>query len=194
MQLINPDQYRRMAWKNGLGVTTEIARSPADGESFDWRVSIASVERDGPFSRFPGLDRILLVLEGPGLFLEQHGLGTRLAPLEPFAFSGDEATIGRLISGPIRDFNVITRRGVTRARLEVLQGGQATVVNAGNGRALLYCHAGASTVVSSDGAATVAAGATVRVDPPAGVLTVEPAAQAWAVLAVILSDDRSQPG
>ena len=53
-------------WKNGLGVTREIAAYPpgSDLDSFGWRVSMASVDTGGPFSSFPGVDRQLAVLEG----------------------------------------------------------------------------------------------------------------------------------
>lgn len=182
-----------MPWKNGLGFTTEVARFPQAGEHFDWRVSIASVEQDGPFSRFPGHDRILLVLEGAGLILERGGGLTRLGPLESVAFPGDHDTFGRLVAGPIRDFNVITRRGVARARLEVVHGPAAAVVAAGDGQALLYCHAGRASVASSEGEATLGEGATAFVNPPAGALSIEPAARASTLIAVILQGP-SNPG
>jgi uncharacterized protein len=59
IRLLQPGDYRRMPWKNGQGTTTEIAVSPKDagleGKSFDWRVSIATVEKDCEFSRFPAM-------------------------------------------------------------------------------------------------------------------------------------------
>jgi environmental stress-induced protein Ves len=55
--LIPANEYRRERWKNGLGWTREIAREPADGDAWTWRLSIAEVEKDGPFSAFPCCDR-----------------------------------------------------------------------------------------------------------------------------------------
>lgn len=187
--MIGADQYRRMPWKNGLGVTTEIARRPVDGAGFDWRVSIARVDRDGPFSRFPGIDRILLVLDGDGLLLE-HGDGgrTRLGPLEACAFPGDDETVGRLPGGPIRDFNVMVRRGVARARLEVVRGGATAVVDAGDAAALLYGHSGRVAIRSADGEAMLAAGATAVIDAPAGLVRLEAATAESIVVAVLLGD------
>ena len=55
-----------MPWKNGLGETLEVARSP-DGHSldaFDWRVSVAPVIAGGAFSVFPGIERTIAVIEG----------------------------------------------------------------------------------------------------------------------------------
>lgn len=105
--------YRRVRWKNGLGWTTEIAVEPEQGE-WDWRISIATVDADSEFSRFPGIDRSLLVLEGAGMVLDVEGQGTvtLLADGPALAFSGDVATSSRLLAGPTRDFNVMTRRGV----------------------------------------------------------------------------------
>lgn len=106
---LDPSAYRRMPWKNGLGVTTEIARSPRDGD-FDWRVSIAQVAMNGPFSLFPGCTRIILALDGAGMILTAGAHPeVALGPLEPWTFSGDVQTTCVLRDGPFRDFNVIAR-------------------------------------------------------------------------------------
>jgi environmental stress-induced protein Ves len=110
-----------MPWKNGGGETTEIAVSPADAslDVFDWRVSMARVASNGPFSVFPGIDRNLTVLEGAGIVLEPQGnAAIRLTPgSPPYAFPGDLPLNARLIGGPILDLNVMARRG--RARCTV---------------------------------------------------------------------------
>ena len=113
-----------MMWKNGGGSTTEIAAEPqgAGFETLAWRVSIAEVAADGPFSVFPGIDRSIIVLDGDGIVLtvgDQPPM--RLTPQSaPFAFSGDAATHGALIGGPISDLNVMTRRGRIAHRLRRL--------------------------------------------------------------------------
>src|SRR5512140_2846533 len=69
-RILTPSDYRRMPWKNRLGVTTEVARYPDEfGSLFDWRVSIADVMNDGPFSQFTGYDRIIVVIGGEGMTL-----------------------------------------------------------------------------------------------------------------------------
>jgi environmental stress-induced protein Ves len=105
--------HRRVRWKNGLGWTTELAVEPTEGE-FEWRVSIAEVDSDCDFSRFPGIDRSLLVLDGEGMAVHVEGQpAVRLvAEGEPLAFPGEVATRCELVGGPTRDFNVMTRRGV----------------------------------------------------------------------------------
>lgn len=68
MRLIRSASYRRQPWKNGGGETIEIAAHPvgATTDNFDWRISMARVEGDGPFSTFPDIDRTLTILEGMG--------------------------------------------------------------------------------------------------------------------------------
>jgi environmental stress-induced protein Ves len=117
--------YRRVRWKNGLGWTSEIAVDPPEGE-WDFRISIAEVDADSEFSRFLDVDRSLLVLDGAGMVLEVEGQGTSTLTADgpPLAFPGDVATSSRLIAGPTRDFNVMTRRGVVShaLRRQVLAG------------------------------------------------------------------------
>jgi environmental stress-induced protein Ves len=106
-------------WKNGGGVTREVAVFPpgAAMDAFEWRISLAEIAADGAFSTFPGIDRVLTVIEGQGLMLDVDG---RLLALDaaspPLAFAGDAEVSARLTDGPIRDLNLMVRRGVWRAR------------------------------------------------------------------------------
>jgi environmental stress-induced protein Ves len=102
-------------WKNGGGTTTEIAVSPegAGFDDFDWRLSVADVASDGPFSLFPRIDRTLTLIEGKGLAMQIDGRApvTLTTASAPLAFPGDVPVSATLIDGAIRDFNVMTRRG-----------------------------------------------------------------------------------
>lgn len=110
-----------MPWKNGLGMTREIHRADGADGAMLWRVSMAGIASDGPFSAFPGYDRHLMVLSGEGLLL--HGLGEGSVRLEPssapVAFSGDAPVSARLIGGAVTDFNLFARRGLLRSSLAV---------------------------------------------------------------------------
>ncbi|MCV2868067.1 HutD family protein [Defluviimonas sp. WL0002] len=106
MRIFSPDDFDTQPWKNGGGVTHEIAREDQGGALL-WRLSIAEVKTDGPFSFFPGLARVLTVIEGAGLYLETPEGRIEALPLTPVAFSGDTAVTSRMIDGPVRDFNVI---------------------------------------------------------------------------------------
>lgn len=89
---LRSDDYRVMPWKNGLGTTTEIAVHPPDAAltDFTWRLSIADLGASGPFSSFPGYDRILVQLDGPPMILAHEGLAERRLTLrEPYRFAGE---------------------------------------------------------------------------------------------------------
>jgi environmental stress-induced protein Ves len=88
---------------------------------FDARISRATIDRSGPFSAFPGFDRVLVVTSGQGLSLDHADAAPRaeFKPLEPHAFSGDWTTNATLANGPVGDFNVLVRRGVRRADVRV---------------------------------------------------------------------------
>ncbi|MDF3836776.1 HutD family protein, partial [Cupriavidus basilensis] len=91
-------------WKNGGGVTREIAAWPegAGMGDFQWRVSVADIAADGPFSAFPGIDRQIVLLEGAGVRLQaddgsfDHRLDTVGAP---FAFAGERGVQATLLDG-----------------------------------------------------------------------------------------------
>lgn len=115
-----------MPWKNGGGVTHEIAAHPegASLDGFDWRISMAEVASDGPFSVFPGIDRTLTLLAGDGITLDFGGSDVPLRPGSgPLAFPGEARVTGRLHAGPILDLNVMTRRGHARHAVSVLPAG-----------------------------------------------------------------------
>jgi environmental stress-induced protein Ves len=101
-----------VSWKNGGGSTTEIAVFPteADFDEFDWRISLATIAADGPFSAFPGIERTLVLVEGHGMTLDIDGEPTMLSKAEPVAaFDGESRVEAKLNRGPSTDFNIMTR-------------------------------------------------------------------------------------
>ncbi|MFD7257697.1 HutD family protein [Streptomyces sp. NPDC059874] len=112
-------------WKNGGGVTREIAVFPegAGMDEFVWRASLAEVAADGPFSAFPGVTRTLTLVEGVGMDLDVGGerrlVDERFAPQD---FPGDEPTDCRLLDGPVVNFNVMYRRGAAEVETAVVRG------------------------------------------------------------------------
>ncbi len=130
-----------MPWRNGTGVTLEVAtgrlrddhdRDDEDDcarsgvairpseQPWDWRLSIATVDTDGPFSSLPGIDRRIAVVEGAGMILLNDGVEQVLWPMQPLVFSGDALTSARLISGAVRDLNLMTRRGHVTGRMDIV--------------------------------------------------------------------------
>jgi len=105
---------RAVPWKNGGGLTREVAASPAGASlsDFDWRVSTAEVTSAGPFSRFPGVDRILSMLEGElSLAIEARPAVRVAAGGAPLAFAGEVPVHGTPVSATVTDLNVMARRG-----------------------------------------------------------------------------------
>ena len=110
--------YARMRWKNGAGWTSEILKVPAS-DDWDWRLSIAEIEADAPFSAFPGVERELVLLSGNGLRLrfDDGAAHDLLPPHDRLRFAGERAAFGELIDGPTRDFNLMWKRDDVDAQL-----------------------------------------------------------------------------
>lgn len=120
-RVIPANEYRRVRWRNGLGWTREIhahatAASPDD---WAWRLSIAEIEQDAPFSAFPGVDRELVLLSGNGLRLRFDDGEVRelQPPHDRLRFAGERAVTGELLDGPTQDFNLMWRRDLVDAQL-----------------------------------------------------------------------------
>jgi environmental stress-induced protein Ves len=139
-----------MPWKNGGGTTREIARHPATGE-FDWRLSVAEVAADGPFSTFAGCQRILVLLAGEGMVLH---IGDREAvpvhALDSIELSGEWPVTAALLGGPTVDLNLIWRREAfgTVVHRVIHIGGTATL---GEGRGLHVAYVLSGPLVLADG-------------------------------------------
>lgn len=124
--VIAAHEYRRERWRNQLGWTREIYAQPTPPAharpgvpAWDWRLSIAEIERDAPFSSFPGIDRELVLLSGNGVRLrfddgEAHELRP---PHERLRFAGERGVTGELLDGPTHDFNLMWRRDRFEATL-----------------------------------------------------------------------------
>jgi environmental stress-induced protein Ves len=136
-QLVSLAEVPASAWRNGGGVTRELLAWPS---AVDWqvRISVADVERDGPFSAFPGIARWFAVLDGAGVRLAfddaQHELTPASAPLQ---FDGGCAVDCSLLQGATRDFNLMAAPG--RARLRRMAGSDEVGCAAGT-LVALYAH------------------------------------------------------
>lgn len=128
MQIIRYAELKPVPWRNGGGVTRELARHPeaagrgaAAGDGWDWRVSIAEVTRAGAFSQYSGMERVLTVVEGELLLLTVDGAEHPLEKYRPFRFSGDAEAAGELPTGDLRDLNVITRHGAFKGYTSIIE-------------------------------------------------------------------------
>lgn len=124
VNIIRYSEHELVPWKNGQGVTRIVAVQDAEASrSWLWRLSIATVDRDGPFSDFTGYDRVILLLQGAGMTLDFDGhapAATLDSPFEPLAFDGGWPCHATLLGGPLTDFNVISAADQVSAKAEVV--------------------------------------------------------------------------
>ena len=157
-QVLKHEDYRAMPWRNGRGSTLEIAREPASGEEFAWRLSLADIEEDGDFSAYPGYRRALALIAGNRLHLrfKRHGQRVLTPARRGTRFEGDWKTHCAVPEGRCTDLSLIVRRGsggrptsIVRAPLVLrLKSSRRLVVSTGL-YAALFVLEGAVTVTQS---------------------------------------------
>jgi environmental stress-induced protein Ves len=113
-------EHLAMPWANGKGTSYEVASNRDASNQWSWRVAIAPVVEDGPFSSLPGIDRQLVVINGNGMVLEVDGKTVDCLPSQVVAFSGDATAYARLIDGPSVDLGLMTERDVIAGSLIVV--------------------------------------------------------------------------
>lgn len=114
-----------MPWANGGGSTRQVAIDPPGAtlaDPFRWRVSIAQISSDGPFSRLPGVDRSMWLVGGDGVQLDVDGREVVLAqPRQRLDFPGEAPVHCELLGGPCEDCNVMIARGRVTAVADVVE-------------------------------------------------------------------------
>lgn len=121
IEVFTKNTFKEMPWKNGGGSTLELYKIPHK-DSFNFRLSIATVSSDGPFSHFPGIERILLLMEGAGFRLNKKPQPMTMdTAFFPITFAGEEDIHCQLIQGTCRDFNVMTRRDFATSSLTIAE-------------------------------------------------------------------------
>ncbi|HET6223240.1 MAG TPA: HutD family protein [Dongiaceae bacterium] len=133
---LDPDRYQRTPWKNGGGVTTDIA---FDGDV--WRFSRTPIAAPGPFSDYSGFDRLQVLVAGSGLVLQTPAgeIDVR-RPFRPVRFAGETPIVSRLEAGPVEVVNLLGDRSKVRINLTVLEAGRAQ--HLGSGIHIAYCPGG----------------------------------------------------
>jgi uncharacterized protein len=169
-RILHSSDYQRMPWKNGGGTTTEIWKAASPAGEMLWRLSIADVASDGPFSEFPGIDRWIMVISGNGMKLAIEGLGARHLdrPFEPLFFPGDAKTECRLIDGSTRDFNFMIARSFGKGALQVLPLTAGMSAPLGEYTAAVHVFVGSVEIETND-IQELAAGDTWIADQPCAV-------------------------
>jgi len=156
-RLITAAGQRWMPWRNGHGATREVVAWPlgATLDTFAWRVSVATIARSGPFSRFPGVMRTLVLLSGAGVRLTTANGSIDLRRCHATAIlPGDEETACELTGSVVEMFNVMVR-GATAARVAVSEG----VTSAVPAAPFRVCYAAQGALVCEVGTARFELGA-----------------------------------
>ena len=140
-KIYSPQSFQTLPWRNGLGSTVELlVETPNKNEAFSWRLSIASVANDGPFSDFSGYDRTLLLLEGSGITLNKpNGIFKVLnSSLDYANFKGEDLIDAALHDGPIKDFNVMTLRSICKSSVTAIDETSESLLNINADKLLVY--------------------------------------------------------
>ena len=146
MKIIRFAELVEVPWRNGGGVTREIA-SLHEGDTLLWRVSMADVASDGAFSDFSGLMRILTVIGGAGMDLFMPTVTLPALPGAPVCFDGGIPVKSVLLDGPLRDLNLFFAPGHFAGSVVRISGPEQRFAAAGgNQRRLLHCMAGSIDV------------------------------------------------
>jgi len=143
MRIIRSHEFREGRWRNGLGVSWDIHSDPLGAEDFGWRFAMARIERDVPFSVYPGVDRIFTLIAGDGLSLD-FGDGSHLAVEKrflPHPFACDMESFCHLHVGPCMALNLFMRREQWTASAGILSSGAEI---AHDGPILLFALEGAA--------------------------------------------------
>lgn len=198
MRVLRSADHVFSPWKNGGGTTAEIAIAPpgATLDSFDWRISMARVASDGPFSSFPGIDRTLAIIDGAALRLSVDGQAVELTTRSnPYAFPGEAAVHAMRSAGDVIDLNVMSRRPHFAHRVRRLNA-HGTLVPTEASILCLFCADGSVKVERNGQEAHLGARDSLLVEPTAAPLRwagSSPTSLLIEVLAVAAPRLRPQP-
>jgi environmental stress-induced protein Ves len=144
-------QLAAVPWRNGGGVTRVVAASDGSGPfGFDWRISIADVGEPGAFSSFPGVDRIITLVQGERMDLVIDGVEHHLGLHEPLSFHGASQTSCAAVVGSARDLNIMTRDDRFSATLAIRDLSETRPIAVDDSQVLVLL-TGSAIVVSADG-------------------------------------------
>ena len=138
-------------WRNGGGSTHGLLAWPGPAH-WQWRISVAEITCDGPFSHFAGVRRWFAVLQGAGVMLRFAAHREKITPASPpLQFGGADAPGCELLDGPTLDLNMMLRDDAGRGSLVLADPGEEWVSPAPH-RALFTLGAGRLQIGDTDAA------------------------------------------
>jgi uncharacterized protein len=190
VQIIRKSSLVPTPWKNGGGITHEAIRVPASGAPFLWRVSIAHIERPGPFSDFAGYQRTMVLLQGEGMALQfANGERKVLRQIGELAqFDGALAANCELLGGPCMDLNLMVAKSLSEVSARVQRLNAPLRLTASSGESVLLACVQGTLVLEGGGAENAAlepGDLAVLTPAPGGDCLLKPADSSAAALAFI---------
>ena len=166
---IDPSAFRHTPWKNGGGVTIDVAESllpgfaPGSWEGMVWRFGRTAIVAPGPFSDLSGFDRQQVLVSGQGLVLETPAgeIDVR-QPFRPVRFAGETAIVSRLEAGPVEVVNLLGDRSRVSIDLSCLAAGATNSCPAGIH--IIYAAVTSCDLVINGTACELATGHAIRID------------------------------
>lgn len=173
MRVIRKSDLVEVPWKNGRGITREIA-ARFEGDRLLWRISMADVVEDGPFSEFDGLTRILTVIQGDGLLLHGPQRDWLASFAQPVTFDGGLPITAVLSEGPIQDLNLMFDTELLDVTAHSLKGPAQDTLGVPGQTCVVHLLSGTAQI----GANTLSPADTVILDDAPQRFTLAPGAQA----------------
>lgn len=156
IDLLRPEDYRRIPWKNGRGEMVVIDREGGDSwsdtngkPSVAWHFGRTAIVEEGPFSDYTGYERLQVVIGGAGLVLvaPDHEIDLRI-PMVPQRYDGGTPIRTRLEQGPVEVVNLIAVR--ERFDIDLRVGGNDAALPCAKGVHVMYAPA-ADAAIDIDG-------------------------------------------
>ena len=166
---IDPAAFRHSPWKNGGGVTIDVAESmlpgfaPGSWEGLVWRFGRTAIVTPAPFSDLSGYDRQQVLVSGSGLVLETPGgeIDVR-QPFMPVRFAGETPIVSRLEAGPVEVVNLLGDRSRVSIDLSCLGAGVTKSCPAGVH--IIYAATMRCDLAIDGNACEIASGHALRID------------------------------
>jgi len=138
-----PAGFRRTPWKNGGGITIDIADAYGEGivpgswQGMIWRFGRTAIVAPGPFSDLTGFERLQMVVKGDGLVLDgPNGEIDLRRPFEVVRYDGGLPLVSRLENGPVEVLNLMADRALCDVAMQAITTGQRHELS--QGRHVLY--------------------------------------------------------
>jgi uncharacterized protein len=174
---LDPAAFRRTPWKNGGGVTIDIAESvlpgfePGSWQGMVWRFGRTAIVKPAPFSDLSGFDRAQVLVSGRGLVLETpNGEIDIRHPFMPIRFAGETQIVSRLEAGPVEVVNLIGDRSRVSIDIACLPGGEAHACP--TGVHIIYAATTSCNLTIDGDGCEIAIGHALRIDADESVTVV----------------------